>query len=220
MAYRRYRRRRRRTSTFRRRRTYTKRTRYGRRRRRVPDGMRAKRKCYLKLQITGNNTTSYGYFKLNFNLTDLPNYTEFTAMWDFFKITGVKLEYRLVADHATTDATLTGWHPTLVTAPDYSNSTIWSLMSQAMEYPRSRIMTFGHDGSEPTKFTQFIRPSVLNVLARTPTTDALGPRWGQWINTDYANMEHYGIMGAYERLPTGMVLEINCTYYMKFKKMI
>lgn len=216
MAYRRYRRKR---PTRRARRTYTRRPRYGRRRRRVPDTLRCKRRVYQKVILTGNDVTSYGQGALIFKLEDLPNYGEFTNLYDRFRITGVKLIWRMTQDKATT-AAYQGQKPTLVLARDYNDSVSWSTINDAMQYQKSKIITLSHDGNQQYTTSMFLKPAVSMSTYRVGVTNANSASWKAQVSTADYNTPFYGVKYAYERLYAGYSLECSAIYYIKFWNMI
>lgn len=204
-----------RRKTFRRKKYGRKRV-YSRRRRSAwSRPLSVKRVVYQKLMITGNDTTSFGYGALSFALNDLPNYTEYTNLYDFFRITGVKLRFRMTQDRAST-ASNQGQKPTLIVARDYNDTAAWSSITDAAQYPKFKYLLFSHDGNQMYQASMFLRPAVLTNTYKTAVSSGYSANWKAKVSTVDYSCPFYGLKYAYERLFAGYSIEVHATYYVKF----
>lgn len=173
-----------------------------------------KRKFY-KGAWTLNNLTEV-ITAYTFKLTDLPNYTEFTNLFDRYRI--LKVAVILVPQWTTNDL-----NP--VTTTEKVNPAIYSLIDYTEDAPPASLSEFYEDSQ--CKITRGGRihkrvftPSVLCNAFETVTTSAYTPKWKQWITTDDPATPHYSIKLAGDKTNTSsnnFVVKIFMTYYFQCK---
>lgn len=172
-----------------------------------------KRWVYQKVVLLGDNVANYGWGQITFALSEVPNYSEFTALFERYRLTGVALRYRLTRTDDST-ASLKGYIPTLVAVKDYDDSSTPTSFNELCQYPQAKTMVFA---SDKTYYRQFIRPACQTATYRTALSTGYSPSWTTWIATVNPDVPHYGMKYAWEKLYQGHQLEIECCYYLRFR---
>lgn len=149
-----------------------------------------------------------------FRLSDLPNYTEITNLYDQYKIEKVKLHF--LPRFSTTDVDAGG---------NYTNTLLWNCTSddgtvrlfsesdalQAM----SAKMRVSND-----PFTLWVKPKFQLEAATALAFSSAAPRTG-WLDCDNFGVTHHGheIAGYNMGAGAGQVTEFKCyaTYYIALK---
>lgn len=127
----------------------------------------------------------------SFQLSDLANVSEYTSLFDQFKITGIK--FRVVPKTAmTTQGAVTGTiaplgYGQVVTAIDFDDAANPTSKDQLLEYgsakytPSSRV------------HQRYFSPKVLNAVWVNLASTGYSPVKAPWIDQANTNLPHYGI---------------------------
>lgn len=163
--------------------------------------------------ITGNPGAPTAYGAQLFKLSDVTNYTEFTALFDQYRILGVGL--RFILERNTSNSTLVnGKVPRMYMIYDKDTSSL-PTMDELRQADNCKIVPMDH----VRPFTYFCRPNVLG-LSYQSVTSAYTPKWKQWISTSESGCPHYGVRYAIENLDdTDLTVRVEAVYYMQFKSM-
>jgi hypothetical protein len=120
----------------------------------------------------------------NFQLTDLPGYSSFTGLYDYYMITLVEVIIEQV------NLGNTNLYPTLMIYPDYDDTTAPTL-SNALDNMQMERFQFG-----PNKMS-FRRSLVPHVLIGTTTTSASNlvavSKSKQWVDCANPTVAHFGV---------------------------
>jgi len=127
----------------------------------------------------------------NFNLNQLPGVSEFTALFDQYKITGAKLQFTPALSEGilnpTTPSAATLGYSRFHSVIDYDDSTTPTSEDQLLEYGSVK-------STAPFRtHTRFIKPKMLQEIYRSAVGTAYSPRSGQYIDLTYPDVPHYGI---------------------------
>lgn len=123
-----------------------------------------------------------------FTLSILPNYTEFTNLYDFYRIRKVKWYMVPTVTENPAEASVTNYNlPTVHTVLDYNDYNVLFTLNDLMQYRNYKA----HRGHRIVK--RYFTPAVANTLYNTANTSAFGPKFKQWISTDNPNVSHYGV---------------------------
>lgn len=156
-----------------------------------------------------------------FKLSDVPNYTELTALYDFYRINKVsvkivpKFNTNNILDSVTNSTQMI--EPLVWTAIDYNDATIPTTLLEIQEYASSKVTR----GSELHK--RYLTPRLAVQLF-----DGVTPAYGEgktheWINCDYPDVPHYGLKICITPwdgtgIATGrLYYDLAITYYLEFK---
>lgn len=136
---------------------------------------------------TLNTATADSFGTFYFSLSDLVNYTEFTNLFDMYRIN--KVVVKMVPNVNSAEAGAAQRLPQIHSVLDYNDRTIPTTLNELVQYQNYR-MTMGS-----RIHTRILTPASLDVVdsegGTTPTSAR--PRFKNWISTSDATLEHYGI---------------------------
>lgn len=152
---------------------------------------------------------------LNFRLNDVINPTEFTQLYDQYKINGVKIYFDYSPDVGSIANTSEVYFPKLWMKRDYDDSGTPTL-TQMTESNQSRCLRFT---SGRTTLSTFLRPSCLQEIYQSSVSTAFSPLWRQWIDCGNPSVPHYGLKLLAQGLPSTNLgaITIRIKYYLSFK---
>lgn len=158
-----------------------------------------KRKWWSAAWVPTTATTNDFWRPLFISLSNIPNYTDFTNMFDQYKICAFKVtyfpKYTGFGGENTTDTTLPGitntgqnimhvcydTRTTVTPSGTYTSATLNNFFEQG------RIKTI-RNGNAPINI--YCRPSIQgNYIGGTATNMYTGPKW---LPTSSATLNHYG----------------------------
>jgi len=146
-----------------------------------------------------------------FTLADLPGFSEFQALFDFYRIDWV--DYTFVIK-TTQGAFLT---PTIFIAEDHDDDDVPSLTA-LMEKQSSRMITFGGDR---TSVTLRVVPNVLRQVFQTGVTPGYerAPP-GTWLDCAQPSIKHYGLKYWIQNFnsSTANDMQVTLRYGLSFKE--
>lgn len=162
------------------------------------------------------NLTNVPNGTLQFSLDQVPQPADFTALFDQYMITGVKVDFRLILDPAAA-AFGSATYPNLYVRKDYDNTASETIQEIAQDNKAKRFIL-----SPNRTHSVFIRPALQSEYFNTATglTDK-SPVWKRWFDCSNTNMQHLGIKWAIDTmgilLTPGNTMDIEFTYYLAFK---
>jgi len=152
-----------------------------------------------------------------FKLSDLTNSSEFTTLFDSYRIVGVKMKMvpAFNVDTARDSIAAVGntQIPNVHTVLDYDDNTALSAVTDYMQYDTYR-MTRGFK-----TISRFVRPK-LQAAANVggATTLALQESGKRWIDCQQNGVLYFGIKTGVESSGTaGLIYQVYFTYYLQFK---
>jgi len=205
----------RRRRTYRRKR-YTRNRSYRRRFRRATRYSKRGQKIYLFKRtarygsVTANNIADVkdGY---SFTLDQVPNYTEFTALYDQFKINAVKISF---LPQMTENISLSSFNnpyasSRFFSALDYNSASAPATIDKVREY-------------QSCKWTPILKTHKRYFKPRIVDAGGIYNPGRPWLNCDTAyNQEHFGLIFGIQAMSStstaSMLYEIEVKYYLSFK---
>jgi len=170
----------------------------------------------LLITMNGVVTSSAGAY--SFKLSDLPQYTEFTALFDKYRITGVKLKVipRITMQTpAGYQTAATSYMPTIVHTIDYDDATTPTDASQLNQYDTVKM---AHNGKP---FSVWIRPRAAQAQFGAGVFTSYGssnPK--QWMDVASPDIVYYGWKWATNGYPATLngnqAWDVYATYYLEF----
>jgi len=127
----------------------------------------------------------------SFQLTDLPNVTEYSSLFDQYKISGVQL--RIVPKVAmTTQGSSTGTIQTVgygqvVTAIDFDDAANPTAKDELLQYQNAKVTQASR------LHTRFIKPRILDTVWVNSISSGYQSVRPGWVDLANTNMPHYGI---------------------------
>lgn len=158
------------------------------------------------LSLTDAGPVKYGSY--TFNLLQLPNATEFTNLFDYYKLTGVKLQFYLnqsIDAQSTTNAL----YPRMYWKYDYDDDIVPNNLNSLRESPKCKVRTLTPD----KPITMFIKPAKLLVAQVQGSITSYQANWNNWSDMSAPDTNHYGIKYAITNFNTNVY---NVTVEAKF----
>lgn len=198
---------------------------------------------FARLLRDGNGSMSIGTTQLGtffnssqvglaqtFQLTSIPDYTDFTQLFDRYKITGVKLQFLYQSnvsiesrtDYPNQSIPTASVLPLLTSAYDFDDSNVPVVYSQVQNksYAKKRILNGNREWSMYIKPRQTLAVQSAGGIALTSDRP-------HWIDSNSASVTHYGMKYWLDCLPLGKVdgesiyptvqLTITPTYYLALR---
>jgi len=157
-------------------------------------------------------------FSTVFTLADLPNFTEFTALFDMYRIFAVQMRLRPRFNLGTVGSITTVKLPRLFSVIDYNDNVNLTLINDALEYQSCKETRFDQD------HVRMIRPHA-NLAAQEATLVNFGGLKSQvspWLSTEVTDVNHYGLKFLIEAGAAGQTVfqswSVDLTYYLEFKQ--
>lgn len=145
-----------------------------------------------------------------FYLAQLSNYTEFTALFDQYKITGIRVQLLPQQNvNQTTSGAITT--PTIMTCIDYNSVNIPAQSSDVLEFQNSQVTTYDQ------KVDRYFRPKI--AVASYSGTFASYSSVDTWVDTNSPNVQYYGFRAWIPPVNTTAIAgwRIYVTYYLSFR---
>lgn len=152
----------------------------------------------------------------NYTLAQLPNYAEFTSLFDEYKISRIKVKF-IFSSNSQDVNTTAAVHalPNMITVVDHNDETALSSVSEYLEYPQAKIRRI----DKPVSI--YFRPKY-DLAAYTGGTYGYANTTG-WISAEWNDVKHYGIKYCIDPIfystgqdVTGRI-QVFTTYYMKMR---
>lgn len=147
----------------------------------------------FQISLAANNSYSSG--SIIYQLDNLVNYTEFTALFDQYKITKVDVMFKLHTNPYMIYATQ--YTPGTLAAAPVTFPTLWLVNDKddSTALARSEFQERGRAVRrvlQPNKIIKWsCRPTILTQLYRTAATTGYAPKYGQYIDCAQPNVPHY-----------------------------
>lgn len=146
----------------------------------------------------------------NFSLNDVPNSTEFTSLYDMYKINAIKIEFLPQQTQS-------------ISIGSVNNPNASSRFFSVIDY---------NDGSAPTsidelrqyqtcKYTPILQPHK-RIIYKPKILDTNGFSISPWMSTASPSANYFGLKVAVEPMDststTSMMYTVEVTYYLSFKQ--
>jgi len=179
----------------------------------------------------GAGLTTYGAIVCSFRLADVVSYTEFTQLYDQYKILGVKVRmipFQTVAATAAAPSSAAGQPAFLIhSVVDYDDADLPVASNTGVDnfrqYPNYKVKNvFSRMGGA---ISRFLRPKLRGLVyksgeASAPTTGYQSLK-ASWLDCDNPDPPHYGLKYIIECISGGsvatMMFKMDCTWYLQFK---
>lgn len=174
---------------------------------------------YFKRKVAPGNQidlTNKPQGTIQFSLDQVPSPADFTALFDQYMITGVKVDFRLILDPAAASVG-SATYPNLYVRRDYDNTTAETVQEIAQDNKSKRFIL-----SPNRVHSVFIKPALQAEYFNTSSglTDK-SPVWKRWFDCSNTTMKHLGLKWAIDTmgilLTPGNTMDIEYTYYLAFK---
>lgn len=157
--------------------------------------------------VTGSNAAKYG--AIGFTLDTVPNYSEFTALYDEYKLLKATVFIWLQFPPSSGAFTTTAYSPVLFIARDRNTSTAPASTTEVTEYA-------GHKFRKLSDMKILRFSAVPNVMVNA-NGYTVKTEFSPWLNTSDATIYHYGFRYAIDYLPTGAAVNFLVKYKLAFR---
>lgn len=156
-----------------------------------------------------------------FTFNDIRSYTEFTNLYDQYKITRVVMMFQLVDNPdqcqgyvtGSNTGTVTGatMYPRLWYLRDYDDDATLN-PNQMQESAKSKMVVL-----RPNKITRIaIKPAVKSSIYRTAVSEGFAPKWNQKLDMAAHDIPHYCLKYALDSMTstaTAYRVKVDIKYY-------
>lgn len=153
-----------------------------------------------------------------FSLDKLPSYTEFTNLFDRYRICGVLVEFMPSVDsfEVGPGVSMTAFSlPQVRTIIDHTEDGAPLNFNDMYQYSKCKLT----QGNRVHK--RYLKPAVLTSAFESTVATAYIPKWKQWLTTDDPATPHYGLKVGINALPSSssgsMYYRVYATYYFQCK---
>jgi hypothetical protein len=151
-----------------------------------------------------------------FKLNDLPNYTQFTALFDEFRIRAIKV-YLIPSFNVNTTASAQLTIPQLISAIDYDDAGTPSNTATIYSFDTARV-----HGVFDRMYTRTFKPAI-SIAAYSGGFTAYAQRQDQWIDCNSPGTSHYALKYGIVNANNGSsTMDVYCeaTFYLQFRKAV
>lgn len=171
--------------------------------------------------VPGDDVNYDKFGSRTFELSDLPNYTEFTTLFDRFRITGIKYRWVLINEPtgaAITTSTNRGASVKVGWVHDYDDATAPTAATQLYQYASYKEIWL--NSNKMTSRWFYFKPSTLSVnYYGVANTNSCTANFKDMIDCDYPTTDHYGIKYNVNPVYAGQQVKFECFYYVKLHGM-
>lgn len=185
---------------------------------------------HLRYNTWGSASGGFGY---NFGLDQMGSHTDFTAIFQYYKIVQVELHFiprqdsfpsltaaatQVVRSNGNDSASNANYDavseaPYIIIACDNSTDAAFASESAAFAHEGSSIHYFTNGRSHTTR----ISPTVLRLAGNTGTASVAYNPKRMWISTADASEKHYGVRGWASGFHSGTSVDVILKYKVVFK---
>lgn len=142
--------------------------------------------------------TTYGC--QTFTISQLPNYTDFTSLFDRFRILKVvtKIYLRTGPDAQNLNNGNNSWYPKFYWYRDVDDTSINTSINSMLERNNVKVTVF--DPKKPLTVTCV--PNTLVRVYESATTSSYSPEYKKWIDCDNINTPLFGWKWAIDNIPS------------------
>lgn len=160
-----------------------------------------KRTVYLPAFVVSSTALNVPFVN-SFTLSDLPNSSEFTALYDQYKIMGVS--YKLYPRFNSVDQNLSGGR--IWTVLDYDDSNLPASINELCQYQNVKCTN-----------TSQVHSRYLKPAFNLTTGSANIPQRRNWIDVASTAVPYRGIKGIIEPTSSSVAYDCKMTFYCAFK---
>lgn len=159
-------------------------------------------------ELTVSSLTG-GSFAYNFSLNDLPNYTEFTSLYDMYKLNAVKITFIPQQTESISLGSINNANNVrFFSAIDYNDSSAPASANELREYQTCKVTSVFKQHKR-----YIYKPKILDSVSSSRTA---------WIATASPSTNHYGLKVWVDPIDstttTSMTYQVEAKLYLSFKQ--
>lgn len=145
-------------------------------------------------------------------LSDLPAVTDFSNLFDHYRINKVVYKFFLRIDPSAQSAA-TASFPKLYTAVDYDDNTPLT-QAEMRQHPNCKISVLNPNRA----VTRILSPSTLGLTYLSAVSSTFSPQWKKWVDMANTGVPHYGLKWNIDDFTnTNYRLDVEACYYFSVK---
>jgi hypothetical protein len=154
------------------------------------------------VQMTFSLKNLYINFGASVGVVQMPNYTDFTSLFEQYRITNVELQLFF---NRNSDSTATGGAtlPLVAFVKDYVNATPLTALSDALQYQNVELKQFGNTRGESPAVKLSLKPRVAVEVNDYGVFPAAVAAENQWYDSHYPDLPFYAVKGWYDNQTVG-----------------
>jgi len=160
---------------------------------------------------------------ISFKLSDVSGYTDFTTLYDMYRIRAVAVYVSPTIQPVgtTTAGTLSTFNTKCTTVIDYDDSDVLASVGDARQYDTCKHVWMNIANNKPHK--RYFTPAVATEVYRSTISTGYGVKWGEWIDCSQADIPHFGLKinlstpVAITSADVGVGVTVEVKYYLEFK---
>jgi len=117
----------------------------------------------------------------------LPNFADFSSLFDRYMISYLKVYYHLKTDPSA-QSSVTATFPKLYWIRDYDDGLAPASLNELREHAKCQYRVM--NPNKPVVFG--LRPATLTEKYRSPISTTYSPQWNDWIDMATTDVPHYG----------------------------
>lgn len=170
---------------------------------------------YASLSDQGQAAGVGGNNAYNFTLASVPNYTEFTSLFDQYRIVAIKITFRPRFNVAQVAGSSNDIYPNFVSVIDYDDSNVLSGIADYQQYQTYKITRFDKT------HVRFFRPRMA-LAAYSGAFSSYANQSAQWIDAASTGVQHYGVKFFIEAGVVGQTnlqaWSVEVAYFLEFRQ--
>lgn len=149
--------------------------------------------------------------KYTFNMGNMTNYSEFTNLFQRFRIVAIKLSIVPVWTENNLVPGTSFSMPNVHSVVDYDDSTTPGDLNELLQYSNYK-RTRGH-----MVHSRYFKPAIQMAAYETTLATAYVPKWKQWLSTDDFATPHYGLKYYIDAIGAVVSFRVYAKYYFQCK---
>jgi len=169
------------------------------------------------MTVITEGTSGAVYGAQEFMLSQLPNYTEYTALFDQYRIMKVEVDFFPLSIGVTNNNssnTIVNFASRLITAIDYDDSTAPSSTDALRQYSTAKVNLI------TDRFSRDFVPAISTMVYEGVSSTAYEPGFKKWLSTNDPNVPHYGLKWAVPAtvgIANAYQSAVSCKVFLEFK---
>lgn len=176
------------------------------------------RKADFGTILSSNTAPVFGAYA--FKLSDFPSYTEFTALYDQFRIVKVDVQFLHLAsaiNNTNSASSIVLRCPRFYSVLDFDDSTAPTAIDDLRQY--NNCITVNSD----TSYMRSFAPASLELEYVSTILSGYSPVFGKWHDCTYSSLPHYGLKYALDTTPiagptSAFGYNVEVTLHLEFRQ--
>lgn len=178
----------------------------------IPPGVTHRFTRWAQYGNISSSTATFNNFTWKFALSDLPNYTEFTTLFDQYRITAIEMLFVPTATESVSTTPINGCFFAVI---DYDDATSLSTNTDYLQYDtfQQQLLVMPASSVKKIKLRPRLATAVYGGGAFTSYANTVS-----WLDVASPSVEHYGVKVGLAATPvTTIGYQVLARYELEFK---